>query len=287
MNKNSDSKDTYFSSKSKLTFGGKTLELSTPKIMGILNVTPDSFYDGGKFESLLDIQKQVEKMILDGAAIIDVGAYSSRPGAQDVSVNEETIRIKKALKAILEVSSDILISVDTFRSDVAKVAIEKGAFMINDISGGQLDENMFKLIGKENVPYVLMHMKGTPQTMQSFTQYGHVTESVFTFFQQMTKELAALGANQIILDPGFGFAKNSDQNYQLLSEVDMLKAMGSPLLIGVSRKSMIYKLLGIEPSQALNGTTVLNTVALLKGASILRVHDVKEARETVTLTSKL
>jgi len=287
MNKNSDSKDTYFSPKTTLSFAGKSLNLDTPKIMGVLNVTPDSFYDGGEYEGEGAIQKQMEKMLLDGADIIDLGAYSSRPGAEEVSINEEKRRVRKAMNAINEVSSEVLVSIDTFRSEVAQVALDNGAFMVNDISGGSLDEEMYSFLASTNVPYVMMHMKGDPQTMQSLTDYDNVTQSVFSFFEQKKKELKGLGATQVILDPGFGFAKTLDQNYDLLSEVELLTGLGAPVLVGVSRKSMIYKLLEIEAQEALNGTSVLNTIALLKGASILRVHDVKEARETVTLVSKL
>ncbi len=287
MNKNSDSKDTYFSPKTTLSFAGKSLNLETPKIMGILNATPDSFYDGGKYEETQSIQKQVEKMLLDGADIVDLGAYSSRPGADEVSVAEESTRVQKAMKAINEVSSEVLVSIDTFRCEVAQVALAGGAFMVNDISGGSLDHEMFGLIGKHNIPYVMMHMKGNPKTMQSLTKYDNLIQSVFSSFEDRKKTLAHLGANQVILDPGFGFAKTLDQNYELLSGMELLTIMGSPVLIGVSRKSMIYKLLEVEPKDALNGTSVLNTIALLKGASILRVHDVKEAREAVTLVSKL
>ena len=287
MDKISNSKDTYFSPKSKLSFGGKSLNLSAPKIMGILNVTPDSFYDGGKYEEDSSVQLQVEKMLEEGADIIDLGAYSTRPGAKEVLVDQEILRVKRAMKAILEVSGEVIVSIDSFRSEVAKVALDEGAFMINDISGGSLDKGMFDLVGELNVPYVMMHMQGTPQTMQSLTDYENLIQSVFSFFQEKKKKLRDLGANQIVLDPGFGFAKTLEQNYELLSKMELLVSLGSPLLVGVSRKSMIYKLLEIEAAEALNGTSVLNTVALLKGASILRVHDVKEARETVTLVSKL
>jgi dihydropteroate synthase len=205
----------------------------------------------------------------------------------EISAKEEILRVKNAMKAIREVSEDTLVSIDSFRCEVVKIALSEGVFMVNDISGGTLDDKMFDFIGKENMPYVMMHMQGNPQTMQSLTDYENLTQSVFSFFQQKKKELNDLGANQIVLDPGFGFAKTLDQNYELLSEMELLASLGSPLLVGVSRKSMIYKLLEVEAKEALNGTSVLNTVALLKGASILRVHDVKEARETVTLVSKL
>lgn len=287
MNKNSESKDTYFSPKTKLSFAGKSLNLDTPKIMGVLNVTPDSFFDGGEYEEVESIQKQAERLLLDGVDIIDIGAYSTRPGAENVAISEEIIRVNKAMKAINEVSSNVLVSIDTFRAEVANVALENGAFMVNDISGGGLDDEMYPLIAKENVPYVMMHMQGNPQTMQSLNKYDNLTQSVFSFFEEKKKVLARLGATQIILDPGFGFAKDLDQNYELLSKMELLTSFGSPVLVGLSRKSMIYKLLEVEPQEALNGTSVLNTIALLKGASILRVHDVKEAREAVTLVSKL
>lgn len=287
MNKYSDLKDTDFSPKTVISYGGKTLDLSEPKVMGILNVTPDSFYDGGKYENEESLYAQVDSMLTDGVDLIDIGAQSTRPGAEEVPLKQELLRVKSALKVITEVSDKVLVSIDTYKSEVAKMALDDGAFMINDVSGGTLDEKMFPLIGKNNVPYIMMHMKGNPQNMQTLANYHDLTDEVLCFFKERIEMLDKLGGNQTIIDPGFGFAKTLDQNYELLSDINSLQKLAKPLLVGVSRKSMIYKLLNITPVEALNGTTVLNTVALLNGASILRVHDVKEAREAVTLVSKL
>ncbi len=257
--------------------------MSTCKIMGILNVTPDSFYDGGRYFNSITLLKQAEKMMNDGADFIDIGGYSSRPGAIDISQEEETSRVTQAIKEILKEFPSINISVDTFRSSVADAGLNEGASMINDISGGELDPKMFGTIAKWNVPYILMHMRGTPQTMINQTEYDNLLLELLTYFNNKINILKNLGLNDIIVDPGFGFAKNIRQNFLLLKNLPYFKALEKPLLVGISRKSMIYKSLGVGPDEALNGTTVLNTLALQNKASILRVHDVKEAVECVKL----
>ncbi|WP_299257792.1 dihydropteroate synthase [uncultured Aquimarina sp.] len=264
---------------------GSLVDLSSPKVMGILNLTPDSFYDGGKYKDELQILHQVEKMLREGATFIDIGAYSSRPGADHISIEEEEKRILPVIALILSNFPDTILSIDTFRSEIAKQCIDTGAAMINDISAGNLDKNMIQTIGQLKVPYIMMHMKGTPQTMKSLNQYEDLLKDIQFYFSQKVTEARKEGINDIIIDPGFGFAKNIDQNFELLRKLDLLKLQGLPLLIGVSRKSMIYKSLDITPSESLNGTTSLNTIALLKGASILRVHDVKEAMECIALTN--
>ena len=257
--------------------------MSTCKIMGILNVTPDSFYDGGRYFSIENIEHQVEKMILEGADFIDVGGYSSRPGAKDISEKEEKKRVSKAIKVIKKSFPDVFISVDTFRSVVAEAALDEGACMINDISGGTLDNNMYNLVANRQLPYILMHMKGTPQTMKTQNNYDNMLIDLLSYFNIKIEKLKKMGVKDIIIDPGFGFAKNIRQNFLLLKNLAYFKALDRPVLVGVSRKSMIYKSLGVEPEQALNGTTVLNTFAIQNKASILRVHDVKEAVECVKL----
>ncbi|MDU8886000.1 dihydropteroate synthase [Yeosuana sp. MJ-SS3] len=266
---------------------GKLIDLSTSHVMGILNVTPDSFYDGGQFNTEKNILNQVEKMLEEGATFIDVGAYSSRPNAEHISEEEEQNRILPILSLILKEYPETLISIDTFRSNVAKQCIENGAALINDISAGNLDKNMFKTIAELKVPYVMMHMKGTPQTMKDLTDYDNLTHDILFYFSEKIAEARSLGIIDLIVDPGFGFAKTLEQNYELLGKLELFNMLELPILVGLSRKSMIYKTLENDAQLALNGTTVLNTVALQKGASILRVHDVKEAMECIKLVKKL
>jgi dihydropteroate synthase len=277
------SKDTVFYSKKTLNFKGNLLVLSEPIVMGILNVTPDSFYDGGAFSAPDNALAKVSQMIEEGAAIIDVGGYSSRPQSQDISEKEEIERVIPSIKAILKEFPKALVSIDTFRSNVARAAIENGACMVNDISGGSLDEKMFTTVAECNVPYVLMHMRGTPQTMIKQTSYENIIIEMIDYFQKKIVELKQLGVKDVIIDPGFGFAKTMDQNYELLKNLNYFKCLNLPILSGVSRKSMICKKLGIENKDALNGTTVLNTISLMNGASVLRVHDVKYAIEAIKL----
>jgi len=266
---------------------GQIIDLSTPKIMGILNITPNSFYDGGKYSSENNAILQVEKMLKEGATFIDIGAYSSKPNAEFVSEEEELIRIIPIVKSILKEFPETLLSIDTFRSSVAQECINNGAALINDISAGSLDEKMMEVIASNNIPYIMMHLRGTPQTMQSQTNYEHLINEILTYFSDKISKARSLGISDIIIDPGFGFAKTTDQNYELLSNLERFKILELPILAGVSRKSMIYKTLNINPEEALNGTTILNTIAVTKGATILRVHDVKEAIECVKLYEKL
>ena len=254
--------------------------------MGILNITPDSFYDGGRYhQNEAHVLHRVETMLKEGATFIDIGGYSSRPGADPITEEVERQRVIPAVVAIANRFPEAWLSVDTFRASIAREAVESGASMINDITGGEGDEAMFATVGDLQVPYVLMHMRGTPQTMQSLTQYDDLVVEVIDYFQRKVNALLSYSVKDIILDPGFGFAKTIDQNYTLLSHLDEFRMLGFPILAGLSRKSTIYKRLGISPDEALNGTTVLNTVALMKGASILRVHDVKEAMEAIQLNS--
>lgn len=262
---------------------GKVLDLSVPAVMGIINVTPDSFYAGSRQQQLEQIVEQARKMIEQGATFIDIGGSSSRPGAAEISEDEEIKRVIPALEAILKVLPQANISIDTFRASVARKAVETGACLINDISGGELDRNMFETVSSLQVPYILMHMRGTPQTMASQSKYDDLLLDIVNYFQQKVYLLRQLGLKDIILDVGFGFAKNIEQNYYLLSHLDQFRIFELPLMAGLSRKSLIYKKLGIAVEEALNGTTVLNALALTKGVSLLRVHDVKEAVETVKL----
>jgi dihydropteroate synthase len=262
---------------------GQLIDLSTPKVMGILNVTPNSFFDGGKYKNESEIRSQVEKMLNDGATFIDIGAYSSKPNADFVSEAEELQRIVPIVNLILKHFPETLISIDTFRSEVAKVCIENGAAIINDISAGNLDDKMLETIAKYNVPYIMMHMRGTPQTMQSMTNYENIVKEMLFYFSEKVAKARSLGINDLILDPGFGFAKTIEQNYEVLQKLDLFSLLELPILVGFSRKSMIYKALNSNAENALNGTTVLNSIALTKGAKILRVHDVKEAMECVAL----
>lgn len=266
---------------------GKFVDLSTPKVMGILNVTTNSFFDGGKYADEKALLSQVEKMLTEGATFIDIGAYSSKPNAEFVSETEEINRLVPMVNSVLKQFPETLISVDTFRAKVAQVAVENGACIINDISAGNLDENMMPTIAKLQVPYIMMHMKGTPQTMQSLAQYEDITKEMLFYFSEKTAQARSLGINDLIIDPGFGFAKSLEQNFEVLNNLELFQMLELPVLVGISRKSMIYKTLGTSPELALNGTSVLNTIALQKGANILRVHDVKEAMETIKLVSKL
>ena len=262
---------------------GTLIDLSTPKVMGIVNVTPDSFFDGGKLYNPDKIINQVEKMLHDGATFIDLGGYSSRPGADFVSEQEELNRIVPIVKLLVDKFSDILISIDTFRSEVAKQAIQNGAAIINDISAGLLDERMLETAAKLQVPYIMMHMKGTPQTMQSLANYDDLLKEMNFYFSERIAKARSFGLNDIIIDPGFGFAKTIEHNYELLQKMELLQFHDLPILAGISRKSMIYKVLDTNPENALNGTTFLHAFCLQNGAKILRVHDVAEAVECVKL----
>jgi len=266
---------------------GTLIDLNTPRVMGILNQTPDSFYDGGRYSNPKAVLDQVEQMLFNGASFIDIGGYSSRPGATDVSEQEELDRVIPTIKAVVKAFPDAVISIDTFRSGVAKVAIEEGAAMINDISGGDRDPEIYQVAARHLVPYILMHMRGTPLTMTTLTDYDNVVMEVAQDLAKKLKQIRPSGVNDLIVDPGFGFAKNLEQNYSLLGKLDHLKLLNAPILVGLSRKSMIYKLLQTDPENALNGTTAANTIALLKGASILRVHDVAPAMEVVKLVGAL
>jgi dihydropteroate synthase len=279
--------NTAFSTNKTLNVRGRLLDLSVPRIMGILNVTPDSFYDGGKFVLESEILDQVTVMLASGADIVDVGGYSSRPGATHISVTEETDRVKSAIRIIMRNFPDAIVSVDTFRSPVARAAIGEGAAMVNDISGGELDGEMFSTVAQLRVPYVLMHMKGTPQTMATLAHYENLVDDLLTYFHKKIFALADSGVTDVIVDPGFGFAKTREQNFAILNQLDQLTMTGKPVMVGLSRKSMIWKTLGTTAEHALNGTTALHMAALLKGAALLRVHDVKEAVEVVKLLQAL
>ncbi len=266
---------------------GKLIDLTTPKVMGILNLTPDSFYDGGKYGDIDAAISQVEVMLSDGATFIDVGAYSSRPGATDISVEEEERRLIPVVRQLVTTFPEIVISVDTFRASVAKKAIEAGAAIVNDISAGMLDDDMMAVVGALQVPYIMMHMRGTPQTMKQLTTYDNFLKEVMYYFSERVAVAKSHKINDLVIDPGFGFAKTTAQSFELLNNLDLLEAFEVPVLAGVSRKSMIYKTLDVTADNALNGTTVLNTVAISKGARILRVHDVKEAMEVISLSNAL
>jgi dihydropteroate synthase len=265
---------------------GKLIDFQTPKVMGILNVTPNSFFDGGKHNTLDKTCVQVERMLMDGAAIIDVGAYSTQPNAPFVSQDDELQRIIPVVKTLVKQFPDIILSIDTFRAEVAKQCLDAGACIINDVSAGNLDDQMMYVVGKFNVPYIMMHMKGTPQNMQQFTNYEDVMYEMIRYFSEKVAMAKQFGVVDVILDPGFGFSKTLDQNYEVLQKLDLLQTFDLPILSALSRKSMIYKFLELTPQQALNGTTVLNTISLVKGANLLRVHDVKEAIETISLYTK-
>ncbi|WP_179345571.1 dihydropteroate synthase [Winogradskyella ursingii] len=266
---------------------GKLIDLKQPKVMGILNVTPDSFYDGGKYNNESAILSQVETMLRDGATFIDIGGYSSRPNADNVSISEELYRVVPIIELILKRFPETLFSVDTFRSEVAVKSVEAGAALINDISAGKLDGSMLETIGKLGVPYIMMHMRGNPKTMQKQTDYEDLTKEVISYFAERIAAAHAQKINDIIIDPGFGFAKTIAQNYELLSQLDLLQILDKPLLAGISRKSMVYKTLNITSENSLNGTTALHMVALQKKAKLLRVHDVKEAVECISLYNQL
>ena len=266
---------------------GELIDLTTPKIMGILNLTPDSFFDGGKYKSEKEVLLQIETMIEAGATFIDIGAYSSRPGAVHVSEAVELERILPIVQLAVKSFPSIVISIDTFRGNVARACIEAGAALINDISAGNLDASMYKTIGELKVPYIMMHMQGTPATMQNNPSYNNVTQDVLYYFSEKIASLRSHGVNDIIIDPGFGFGKTIEHNYQLLQELSHFSTLNLPILIGLSRKSMIYNVLESTPETALNGTSILNTIALERGAQILRVHDVKEAQECITLYNTL
>lgn len=280
--------DKLFPQKYTFQIKGRVYSFDKPKIMGILNLTPDSFFEGSRV-SLEEkmILGTAEKMILEGADFLDIGGYSTRPGAVDISIDEEIQRVAPAISLIKREFPEILISVDTFRSEVAKTAVESGSDLINDISAGNLDSQMLATVAQLNVPYIAMHMRGTPQTMQRETAYQDLIPEILSYFSEKLKQFRKLGIKDVIIDPGFGFAKTREQNFQLLRDLKNFNVLGLPILAGVSRKSMIYKTLQISPSEALNGTTALNMFALLQGANILRVHDVKEAKETVTLFEQL
>jgi dihydropteroate synthase len=260
---------------------GKLIDFTTPKVMGILNSTPDSFFDGGIYKDLAAMLHQAEKMLQEGATFIDIGAYSSKPNAKKVDEKEELDRITPVVKALVKEFPHILISIDTFRSTIAKECIQLGACMINDISAGSLDKNMFHTVAELQVPYILMHMQGTPQTMQAHPTYKDVISDILYYFSKKISELRALKVNDIIIDVGFGFGKTAAHNFELLRELNLFETYELPILAGLSRKSMLYNLLETTPQKALNATTVANTIALLNGASILRVHDVKEAIEAI------
>jgi len=265
----------------------KLLDLSSPVIMGILNVTPDSFYDGGFYDNEKKVLSQVKKMIDQGARIIDVGGYSSRPGADDITANLELERVLPIVKLIKENFREVLISIDTFRSEVAKQCVKNGADIVNDISGGSLDSKMFEIVADLGVPYIMMHMRGNPSNMMNKTDYENVINEIEEYFKQKIELAESFGINDIIIDPGFGFSKTTKQNFDILNNLNFLNKLDRPLLIGVSRKSMIYKTLGISPIDSLNGSTVLHTISLLNGAKIIRTHDVKEARECIRLVNEL
>ena len=270
-----------------INVGGKLLDLGEPQVMGILNVTPDSFYGKSRKQSDEEIAARVRSVLQEGGSMIDIGAYSTRPGAADVPVETEMSRLRHGLGILRREAPDAIVSVDTFRADVARMCVEEyGVQIVNDISGGELDDRMFDTVARLGVPYILMHIKGNPQNMQDNPQYDDLMCEMLVYFGSKVQRLHEMGVKDIILDPGFGFAKTLDHNYELMNRMEDLKVLGLPLLVGVSRKSMIYRLLGTSPDEALNGTTALHAMSLLKGASILRVHDVREAVETVDIVKK-
>ena len=266
---------------------GNLVDLSSPKVMGILNITPDSFFDGGKYKNEKEILSQVEKMLLEGATFIDVGAYSSRPGAKHISEEEELQRIIPVINLLIKHFPEIIISVDTFRSKIAEETINAGAAIVNDISGGKMDDNMFATVANLQVPYILMHMLGTPQNMQKNPVYRDVTKEIISFFAAQINRLHQFKLNDVIIDVGFGFGKTIDHNFEILKNLSLFKSLDAPILAGISRKSMLYKTLDISAKQALNATTSANTIALLNGANILRVHDVKEAVEAIKIVDQI
>jgi dihydropteroate synthase len=280
-------KNTVFQQKLTLNVRGTLLDLSKPKIMGVLNLTPDSFYDGGRNNSLADALRKTEQLLSEGADLLDLGAYSSRPDAEHITEELEFERMIPVIRAIAKEFPKALLSVDTFRSGIAKAAVGEGADLINDISAGAMDSDMFKTIAELKVPYIMMHMRGTPQTMASQTNYTNMIVEIAQYFAEKIQALKELGVKDLIIDPGFGFAKTLEQNYELLGKLEHLKITGHPILAGLSRKSMIYKLLDTDAEHALNGTTAANTIALLNGATILRVHDVQAAIEAVKIVEQV
>lgn len=271
-----------------INVNGTLLDLSTPCVMGILNVTPDSFYAGSRMQTEEEIARRVRQMTDEGAAIIDIGAYSSRPNAEHVSPREEMERLRTGLDVLRRTAPEAVVSVDTFRADVARMCVEEyGVAIINDIAAGEMDAEMFRTVAALNVPYIMMHMQGTPQDMQLHPHYDNLLKEVFQYFARKVQQLRDLGVKDIILDPGFGFGKTLEHNYELLARLEEFALFELPLLVGVSRKSMIYRLLGTTPQEALNGTTVIDTIALLKGADILRVHDVRQAVESVRIVEAM
>ena len=271
-----------------INVNGQLMDLSTPQVMGILNVTPDSFYSNSRKQTEAEIAERAAQIVAEGGSIIDIGAYASRPNAEHISAEEEMDRLRKGLTVVRREQPDAVISVDTFRADVARMCVEEyGVAIINDIAAGEMDADMFRTVADLRVPYIIMHMQGTPQNMQLHPHYDHVVKEVMYYFSEKVARLRDLGARDIILDPGFGFGKTLDHNYELLAGMEELSSFGLPVLVGVSRKSMIYKLLGGTPAEALNGTSVIDTLCLMKGADILRVHDVKEAVEAVRIVQKM
>lgn len=271
-----------------INVNGSLLDLSVPCVMGILNITPDSFYAGSRMQTEAEITARAQQILDEGAGIIDIGAYSSRPNAENVSPHEEMERLRMGLEILRKTHSGAVISIDTFRADVARMCVEEyGVAIINDIAAGEMDADMFRTVAELNVPYIMMHMQGTPQNMQQHPHYDNLLKEVFLYFAQKVQQLRDLGMKDIILDPGFGFGKTVEHNYELLAHLEEFRVFELPLLVGVSRKSMIYRLLGGTPQDALNGTTVLDTICLLKGADILRVHDVREAVETVKIVEAM
>lgn len=271
-----------------INVNGSLLDLSVPCVMGILNITPDSFYAGSRMQTEAEIAARAQQILDEGAGIIDIGAYSSRPNAENVSPREEMERLRMGLEILRKTQPGAVISVDTFRADVARMCVEEyGVAIINDIAAGEMDTDMFRTVAELNVPYIMMHMQGTPQNMQQHPHYDNLLKEVFLYFAQKVQQLRDLGMKDIILDPGFGFGKTVEHNYELLAHLEEFRVFELPLLVGVSRKSMIYRLLGNTPQDALNGTTVLDTICLLKGADILRVHDVREAVETVKIVEAM
>lgn len=266
---------------------GKLIELNSPQVMGIMNLTPDSFYDGGRLNNDQEILSHAEKLINEGATFIDIGGYSSRPNARHISEKEELLRVIPVINMVIDKFPNALISIDTFRSKVAKYAIQSGACMINDISAGNMDEKMFQTVAELQVPYIIMHMKGTPQTMQKNPTYKNIIQEIIFFFSQKISELRSLGVNDLIIDVGFGFGKTIQQNYILLKNLSLFKSLEVPILTGVSRKSMLYKMIDATSQEALNVTTVANTIALMNGTNILRVHDVKETIEAIKIINAL
>ncbi len=278
----------YFKKKQTILYNGELIDLSTPLVMGILNVTPDSFYDGGKHNTIEKAVLRAQQIVEEGGSIIDIGAYSTRPGADNISIEEEIKRLLPIVKAIKIKFPDAIISIDTFRSEVVKKVVDEcGCCIINDVSGGTMDENMFSTVAQLNVPYILMHIQGSPETMQKNPQYKNVTKEVIKKLSEGVFKLHKLGVSDVIIDPGFGFGKTIEHNFELFNHLDAFRFFELPLMVGISRKSMIYKVFENSPDDSLNGTTVLNTLALQAGANLLRVHDVQQAVEAVKLTEQL